>query len=305
MILSLGGKSRREARRLIERAASALVRKPSAITWRAQKIERERVRAKVAGTRELATALEIALSSTRRDVLHRLQHRLDLSEPLVDPTAQRLADGIGQLGWDSRHLERAFAPTVRKLYLSGHESAKAELRALPMREAEPRKAYTVNTAFEDFDPTAAIEALLQTEFVFSRQVVDRERDALKRLIQDAIAHGDTGEELQDAIRLFFEDGIHYVGDGGALVRVMPEDAWINQVARTEVARAQNAGIVDTFKAANVDMVQYIATEDEKVCDDCLDLDGQVFPITDADNIPPIHPSCRCTVVAADDFTGPN
>ena len=312
MIVELGKKSRREAHRMFARAADALREGPrtlDAVVPRryelaphAQKIERERMRAKVDGTRSLATALEIALAATRRDVLHRLGMREAKDARDHDGrSVARLADHKGQIGFDSRHLEKAFKTPIAAAFRSGVESAKSELRAWPVREDAQKKRYTIDTAFDDFDPTATIDALYQTTLVFSRDVVDRERDALKRLLLDAVANGDTGAEINDAIRLFFEDGIHYIGDDGAIARTIPQDSWIDMVSRTEIARAQNGGITDTYRAAGVEQVQFVTAEDERVCPDCDALDGEIFDVG-SDDTPPIHPSCRCTVIAHDEFS---
>lgn len=314
MIIALGGKTRDHARHILTRAAHALghermyeaaIPRRYRLTARAHKIERERMVAKVEGTRALATALEIALAAMRRDALHRFGLRegeIGMGIRELREHIARLADGAGQLGFDERHLEMAFRAPVAAAYRAGLASAKDELRSWPVHEAEKkRKIFTVNTAFEDFDPAAAIDALYQTTLEFSRQVVDRERDGLKKLLLDAIQHGDTADEINDSIRLFFGDGIHYVSDDGSIVRTIPEDAWIEMVSRTEIARAQNGGITDTYRAAGVEMVQFITAEDERVCPECEDLDGEIIPV-DSDDIPPIHPSCRCTVIAHDEFS---
>lgn len=314
MILDLGGKTRREARRMLTRAAHALLESPHTlltvpkrrrpITARAHAIERQRMRDKVAGTRELANALELALNAMRRDVLHRFGMR-EARNAIVNDDAARIADGIGQMGFDERHLARAFRAPVATAYRAGRSSAVAELRTFATREAAaPKKAFTVNTAFEDFDPTAAIDALYQTTLVFSRQVVDRERDGLKQLLLNAVKDGDSADEINDAIMLFFEDGIHYIGDDGAVLRTLPQDSWIDMVARTEIARAQNGGISDTYKAAGVELVEFITAEDELVCPECEDLDGTIMDV-DSDDVPPIHPSCRCTIIAHDEFSEPS
>jgi SPP1 gp7 family putative phage head morphogenesis protein len=67
------------------------------------------------------------------------------------------------------------------------------------------------------------------------------------------------------------------------------------VARTETMRAYNAGAIAGIRQAGTDKVEWIDTEDERVCPICSERDGQVYP---ADQVAiPAHPRCRCIVTA--------
>jgi hypothetical protein len=90
------------------------------------------------------------------------------------------------------------------------------------------------------------------------------------------------------------------------------------IARTETMRAANMGAFDEWRAAgdaglfDVRSAQriWIATPDDRACDDCLSLDGEVIgfeetftvPGEETDDeesslsadMPPLHPMCRCS-----------
>ena len=67
---------------------------------------------------------------------------------------------------------------------------------------------------------------------------------------------------------------------------------MSQFADNAVYRAR----LDAFRDAGVEYVRWVTQDDERVCDDCDDLDDQVFPIDEVP--PPQHPRCRCYIVPA-------
>lgn len=47
-------------------------------------------------------------------------------------------------------------------------------------------------------------------------------------------------------------------------------------------------------------VMIITEGDDLVCEDCMEWDGVIVTLTEAFDILPIHPNCRCTIEYADD-----
>ena len=66
----------------------------------------------------------------------------------------------------------------------------------------------------------------------------------------------------------------------------------DRIAITEVARAQTIAGVESFKAAEVDKMMWIAEPD--ACPICSDMDGKVFDIDTSGLTIPAHPFCRCS-----------
>ena len=67
------------------------------------------------------------------------------------------------------------------------------------------------------------------------------------------------------------------------------------IARTETMRANVSTSVDRFKQLGVQKVEWLVADDDRLCDDCSDLDGQVFDIDDHPDCP-LHPNCRCVLI---------
>lgn len=93
-----------------------------------------------------------------------------------------------------------------------------------------------------------------------------------------------------------------VGDLSKVVNdlIPSSELWqAKRLVRTEITAVSSEGEKQTYKDLNVERYKYLATLDERSCDICGGLDGQVFDVKDAsegENYPPMHPNCRCTTV---------
>jgi SPP1 gp7 family putative phage head morphogenesis protein len=69
------------------------------------------------------------------------------------------------------------------------------------------------------------------------------------------------------------------------------------IAMTEIARAHSQGQLLSYRKMGVQklgvMVEFLTAQDDGVCDECSDLEGQTFDIDKADDVIPVHPRCRC------------
>lgn len=75
-----------------------------------------------------------------------------------------------------------------------------------------------------------------------------------------------------------------------------------RLVRTEMAHFHGESDKAAYKAAGVKEYEFVATLDERTCSVCGALDGQHFPLDEAEegvNYPPMHPNDRCTTVEYD------
>lgn len=84
-----------------------------------------------------------------------------------------------------------------------------------------------------------------------------------------------------------------------------------RLVRTEVNYISNKGTIKAYNESQVvPEFEYVATLDNRTSDICIDMDGKVFPLAQAQtgvNVPPLHPHCRSTTVphfAEDDLSEP-
>jgi HK97 family phage portal protein len=105
-----------------------------------------------------------------------------------------------------------------------------------------------------------------------------------RLLSEALADGfAAGESMPDIAKR-----IQAVFDGCSSRRSI-------LIARTETISASAQGAIEGYKEAEVQEVEWLSALDDRLCDDCDALNGEVWPIDDA-IIPPAHPDCRCCLI---------
>jgi SPP1 gp7 family putative phage head morphogenesis protein len=83
---------------------------------------------------------------------------------------------------------------------------------------------------------------------------------------------------------------------GQYVTQLASDVRSYVVARTESTRLAFLGNKDYYKASGVSEVTWIASTDEKTCEDCEALDGTTMTLEDVKQ--PLHVLCRCTTGSA-------
>ena len=69
------------------------------------------------------------------------------------------------------------------------------------------------------------------------------------------------------------------------------------MARTETINACVDGAWVRYEQYGVKEFEYIAASDSRTCQQCAELDGKVFKLTDNAHMPPLHPNCRCCIAA--------
>ena len=76
-----------------------------------------------------------------------------------------------------------------------------------------------------------------------------------------------------------------------------------RLIRTELNAVENKASADAMKDAEFTHYQFMATLDRRTCIRCGERDGEIFALKDmnqGENAPPLHPRCRCTIVATFD-----
>lgn len=119
------------------------------------------------------------------------------------------------------------------------------------------------------------------------------RERVQKGIVDCIARGASRKELTEDLMKNFDRIGYYEAD---------------RLARTELSYIQNQSTYDRYAQAGIKQYEFYATDDAvvskknkgKTCTHCQELDGKIYALKDAQvgvNYPPLHPHCRCTVLA--------
>ncbi|WP_352399371.1 minor capsid protein [Anaerotignum sp.] len=69
-----------------------------------------------------------------------------------------------------------------------------------------------------------------------------------------------------------------------------------RITVTETGRIFNESCRQKAMDRGYTSYQFLAYEDEKTCEECMELDGKIFPLTDTEHMPPIHPNSRSTIL---------
>lgn len=245
-------------------------------------------------------------------------------------------------------LEKRFSPVVKKrvkkLIKDGENEFKKRLSFLFVKQFEdiplsPEEKRKVEKAIEEIGEIlreiAMVHGVVPTELVFqmmtalktsfgidfSLRVSELEDFIAKHHYKFASKFGETAKtKLRMVLVQAEREGWGVDLTREAFLKVF--DTWSNQyselVARTEIIRAGNAAIRETFAQTGVVKIAWLTNIDELTCPYCEEMNGTIISIeekfaalgsevvgTDAttfeityDDVeaPPLHPNCRCTLI---------
>lgn len=103
-------------------------------------------------------------------------------------------------------------------------------------------------------------------------------------LTDALARGDTTDAMIRTLMKAYDTSFSNA----------------SRLVRTEMNYIQNQAIVDKFREDGIEKFEFLAELDERTCSECEALDGKIYllsAIQVGKNCPPIHPNCRCTILA--------
>ena len=78
-----------------------------------------------------------------------------------------------------------------------------------------------------------------------------------------------------------------------------QQSYAERLIRTETNHFHNEAELDAYKSMGFEYYQFLATLDHRTSEICQEMDNKIFKVKDGipgENIPPLHPSCRSTIV---------
>ena len=144
------------------------------------------------------------------------------------------------------------------------------------------------------DPFTDLVALTEQD-VIDGLLPKIEVDKLRETLNDGFKNNKTIKQIENDVRenVDLKDRIAE----GKLI--LSKEARPNNIARTETVRLANNALESLYKENNIKEVRFLSALSQRTCPICDGLNGQVFNINElvtGTNKPPIHPSCRCTIV---------
>lgn len=131
-------------------------------------------------------------------------------------------------------------------------------------------------------------------------ITDAMDSQISRVLTQGIADGLNPRTLARHLRAVIEGGGADLGITDTLGRYIPARRRAVMLARTEIIRAHAEAQLQEFRNWRVEGVtvkaEWITAGDNRVCQQCADLQNSVFTIEQASGMIPLHPSCRCAWV---------
>lgn len=152
-------------------------------------------------------------------------------------------------------------------------------------------------------PAEAVRAAIMKPYegnTFVDRFKGREEDFQSRIRKSVVQSQINGETIYQAQRrIALELGLDIDRRRKADKQAHQGDFNRTQmIARTEILRTSNLGALAIYEQ-NKDVLhgwRWQATNDDRTCPICGDLDGKTYSFDAGRNPPPAHPSCRCTAV---------
>jgi len=181
-------------------------------------------------------------------------------------------------------------PYIRQGYVQGLERARRELvdAGFNVDGAQTQEDATTDQMMRQVLNTPEHREALNSQFQRAlsemKGITDTMKQQMVRELVNGLEQGLTPEQIANNIN----DRVNKVGIHRARI-----------LASTEVVRAHATAQLTEFErqgaeeVAGIAEVRFTTAGDRKVCPVCKSLEDQVFTITEAKGVIPVHPNCRC------------
>ncbi|GHH09331.1 hypothetical protein GCM10008023_05880 [Sphingomonas glacialis] len=234
----------------------------------------------------LTSAIAAYLAARANEITPKLVAALGLEKSAPsDGYSGRIDDAFDEVDWDWTPLAAEVEPILASIAVARGTAAatdhglfdKATLKTL----MQTTNDYAEARAAEMVGMTVVDGALVENADA-AWSIQDATRNMLRGAIEEALDEGKSNQELAKVIR---------ESTGFSKARA-------ETIARTETAKAQVAGTVAGWKASGVVAGKQFAAAPD-CCDECQELDGEIVGLDEefAEGDPPVHPQCRCGILA--------
>jgi SPP1 gp7 family putative phage head morphogenesis protein len=197
-----------------------------------------------------------------------------LNESMDDEVLEIARGPAGRITRNSR-WQSAY---VRASYGRGLEHAQRSMRRQGIRVPQESVADLFNA------PTsvASLARLYARSFNELRGITGGVSQTIGRVLTEGLATGQGPRAIAGSMRT----AVSSLGMARSLT-----------MARTEIINAHADATLDRYGDVGVrDVVgqaEFLTAQDDRVCPDCIQLEGQTYNIDEARGIIPVHPNCRC------------
>lgn len=141
------------------------------------------------------------------------------------------------------------------------------------------------------DPFTDLKALTAKD-VADGLLKESDIEKLRQTLKDGFRNNKTIREIEKDIQRNLNLKNRITKTGGVIAAKHRP----NIIARTETVRVANEGLINLYKANNIEKVSWVAALSDRTCPICDELNGQVWEIDKAPR-PPAHVNCRCSLIS--------
>ena len=192
-------------------------------------------------------------------------------------------DGMGK-PWTATYIESAHKKGMLRAYTDVNKLKLATDK--PDFYAGSREQF-LSSAFGQPELLSKIELLSLRAFEQLKGVTTTMSSQMSRILAEGLSRGDGPMKIARTLNKSV----------ATLSRTRSR-----MIARTEIINAHAEGQLDSFEMLGVDEVgikaEWSTAGDERVCEQCSAMEGEVFLVEDSHGLIPAHPNCRCAWIPA-------
>jgi len=201
---------------------------------------------------------------------------------------------VGSARWTDTYIEAS--------YKQGLKRADAELKKAGVETGRSGSRW-IDAAFRAPFHADRVGLLYTRTFEDLKGITQAGANMMRRSLAESIAEG-RGPRQIARILLKRLDGIgEDISLTDTLGRHIDALRRARMLARTEVVRAHHAATINSYEEAGVVGVkmkaEWSTAGDDRVCQACADLEGQIFTLDEVRSLIPLHPQCRCVALPAE------
>ncbi|MCH8815562.1 MAG: minor capsid protein [Chloroflexi bacterium] len=211
--------------------------------------------------------------------------------------------------------ERAVVGSVRyanvyidSAYKKGIRLAETEMQKRGIKPSRlPADAdITIDALFNRPIHADKVAQIYQRVYSDLRNITDEMEQQISEVLAQSLADGlgprETARILQDRIHKTGGTlALDFTTEKGIKFKMRARNRAII-LARTEIIRAHHVATINTYREAGVEGVRVLAewrtAGDERVCERCEALEGQIFTLDEIEGLIPLHAQCRCVALPA-------
>lgn len=192
--------------------------------------------------------------------------------------------------WTDTYLESAYAQGIKR--------ASDEMRHIGMAVPFTSKEQALAIMKQPIHAERA--GLIYTRAFSDLKGITKSMDTqISRILAQAILEGKSPKEVAGAIADVLIGNKTYSAKEyiGAFMTARRR---AELIAQTEIVRAHHLAMVQEYRNWGVINVkvnaEWVTAQDDRVCEICESMEGQVFTLDEVEGLIPVHPGCRCCII---------